>query len=118
MMSCEIVFVTKHEMLKTNTLTSIAVWTSFTSFAHWSMVRMIALMFFKYAFHVALRIANKLDWILDADNLTLKILSSGSRSRHWREHTGANDTPRQPPPYGSAHSSTHSWRVPKYLRGY
>jgi hypothetical protein len=30
-------------------------------------------MFFKYIFHVALRIANELDWILDADNLTLQM---------------------------------------------
>jgi hypothetical protein len=29
-------------------------------------------MFFKYIFHVMLHISHKLDWILDADNLTLK----------------------------------------------
>jgi hypothetical protein len=36
------------------------------------MVRKIARMLLKYVFHVALRISNKWDWILDADNLTLK----------------------------------------------
>jgi hypothetical protein len=44
-----------------STLTSIAVWISLTSFAHWLMVRKISRMLLKYIFHVALRIASKLD---------------------------------------------------------
>jgi hypothetical protein len=59
------VLISNHEKMKTNTLTSIAVWISFTSFAHRSMVRKIALMFLTYIFHVAVRISNKLDWIFD-----------------------------------------------------
>jgi hypothetical protein len=46
------------------------------------MLRKMARMLLKYVFHVALRISSRWDWILDADNLTLKILSSGLRPRH------------------------------------
>jgi hypothetical protein len=35
-----------------------------------------------------------LDWIFDADNLTLKILLSGSWSWHWRSNVLEQTTPR------------------------
>jgi hypothetical protein len=59
------------------------------------MVRKIALMFLKYIFHVALRITNKLDWILDADSLTLKCDCQFAATALRAEHTGAANTPRR-----------------------